>query len=69
MSGLFSDSFLTLTELTETVLPPQRVISSKAVLQVGCGFSDASGKGFGSIIQLNDEILWRAGQWVKFYEK
>jgi hypothetical protein len=45
------------------------VIQSKAVLQVGYGFGDASGKGFVSTIQLNDEILWRAGQWVELYCK
>jgi hypothetical protein len=56
-------------ELMATVLPPHRVIHSKAILQVGYDFSDAIGKGFGSTIQLNDKIIWRAGQWVEFYEK
>jgi hypothetical protein len=58
-----------LMELKEPMLPHQRVIHYKAVLQVGYGFGDAIGNFFGSIIQLNDEIMWRAGQCVEFYEK
>jgi hypothetical protein len=45
-----SSNVAALTKLTDPVLPTQRLIRSKAFLQVGYGFGDASGKGFGSII-------------------
>jgi hypothetical protein len=53
----------------EPILSAQRVIRSKTLLHVDYGFGEAIGKLFGGIIQLNDEIMWRAGKWVGFYQE
>ncbi len=65
----FKGDLRALRELTEPTAPPKRRIRSKNVIRVEYGFGDASGKGFGSTITLNNKLLWRAGQWLASYEE
>jgi hypothetical protein len=56
-----------LLELTEPLVPPERDVRSKHLLQVCCGFGDASVEGFGSIILLDGAVEWELGSWKELY--
>jgi hypothetical protein len=43
-------------------------VQSKVVIAVAYGFSDTSGKGFGSTITIDGSLLWRLDQWKEFYK-
>jgi hypothetical protein len=47
-----------LLALTDPLVPPERAVRSKHLLQVCYGFGDASGEGFGSIILLDGTVEW-----------
>jgi hypothetical protein len=47
-----------LEKLTEAPNPPKRKIRAKEIIHVERGFGDASGKGFGSTVTVNEIILW-----------
>jgi hypothetical protein len=57
-----------LFELTDPLVPPKRAVRSKHLLQVGCGFGDASGEGFGIIIILDGAVEWESRSWKEFYK-
>jgi hypothetical protein len=59
---------MALKAITDPQFPPKRHVQSKVFITVANGFTDASGKGFGSTITINGILLWRSGQWKKFYE-
>jgi hypothetical protein len=54
--------------LTYPLVPPERAVRSKHLLQVCYGFGDASGEGFGSIILLDGAVEWGLGSWKEFYK-
>ena len=54
-----------LSVLTESETAPLRRIRSNHVVRVEYGMGDASGKGFGSLISVDGEVVWRSGQWTK----
>jgi hypothetical protein len=53
-----------LLALTDPLVPPERAVRSKHLLQVCYGFGDASGEGFGSIILLDGGGEWEPGAWI-----
>jgi hypothetical protein len=55
-----------LLALTDPLVPPERSVISKHLLQVCYGFGDASGEGFGSIILLDGTVEWESGSWKEF---
>jgi hypothetical protein len=57
-----------LLTLTDPLVPPERAVRSKHLLQVCYGFGDASGEGFGSIILLDGTVEWESGSWKEFYK-
>jgi hypothetical protein len=57
-----------LLALTDLLVPPERAVKSKHLLQVCNGFGDASGEGFGSIILLDGVVEWESGSWKEFYK-
>jgi hypothetical protein len=57
-----------LLALTDPLVPPERSVRSKRLLQVCYGFGDASGEGFGSIILLDGTVEWESGLWKEFYK-
>jgi hypothetical protein len=48
--------FKALLALTDPLVPPERAVRSKHLLQVCYGFGDSSGEGFGSIILLDGTV-------------
>jgi hypothetical protein len=59
---------MALLALTNPLVPPERAVRSKHLLQVCYGFGDASGEGFGSIILLDGAVEWESGSWKEFYK-
>jgi hypothetical protein len=57
-----------LLALTDPMVPPERAVRSKHLLQVCYGFGDASGEGFGSTILLDGVVEWESGSWNEFYK-
>jgi hypothetical protein len=57
-----------LLALTNPLVPPERAVRSKHLLQVCYGFGDASGEGFGSIILLDGTVEWESVSWKEFYK-
>jgi hypothetical protein len=57
-----------LLALTDPLVPPERAVRSKHLLQVCYGFGDTSGQGFGSIILLDGTVEWESGSWKEFYK-
>jgi hypothetical protein len=57
-----------LLALTDTLVPPERAVRSKHLLQVCYGFGDASGEGFGGIILFDGVVEWESGSWKEFYK-
>jgi hypothetical protein len=53
---------MALKALTEPQLPPKRHVRYKVAMTVEYGFSDASGKWFGSTITIDGRLLLRSGQ-------
>ena len=52
----------TLTALTDSLVPLQRLVQPKVTATAIYGFGDASGSGFGSILQIDKLIHYRHGQ-------
>jgi hypothetical protein len=50
-----------LLALTDHLVPPERAVRSKHLLQVCYGFGDASGEGFGSIMIMDGTVEWELG--------
>jgi hypothetical protein len=57
-----------LLALTDPLVPPERAVRSKHLLQVCYGFGDASVEYFGSIILLDGVVEWESGSWKEFYK-
>jgi hypothetical protein len=57
-----------LLALTDPLVPPERAVRSKHLIQVCYGFGDASLEGFGSIIILDGDVEWDSGSWKEFYK-
>ena len=57
-----------LTNLTLCEAPPKVMRRRKKVTRAYYGFGDASGKGFGNGIQIEDKIYCEFGQWASVYE-
>jgi hypothetical protein len=60
--------FKALLALTDPLVPTERLVRSKHLLQVFYGFGDASREGFGSIILLDGTVEWDSGSWKEFYK-
>jgi hypothetical protein len=60
--------FRALLVLTDPLVPPERAVRTKHLLQVCYGFGGASGEGFGSIILLDGAVEWESGSWKEFYK-
>jgi hypothetical protein len=52
-----------LIALTDNLVPSERAVRSKHLLQVCYGFGDASGEVFVSIILLDGAVEWDSGSW------
>jgi hypothetical protein len=52
-----------LMTLPDPLVPPERAVRSKHLLQVCYGFGDASGEGFSRIILLDGAVEWESGSW------
>ena len=57
------DDLRALETLTESEIPPLRLVCPSTVCSVQYGFGDASGAGFGSTFSAPGEILYRHGIW------
>jgi hypothetical protein len=57
-----------LLALTEPLVPPERAVISKRLLQVCYNFGGESGEGFGSIILLDGVVVWESGSWKELYK-
>lgn len=61
------DDLYCLLALTESPSAPRRRIRSNHIVRVEYGLADASGKGFGSLLSFDGEVVWRSGQWHQDY--
>jgi len=52
-----------LSIICESTLPPQKIIRCTSSFTVAYGFGDASGKGFGSGVQVDTGFHYRFGEW------
>jgi hypothetical protein len=59
---------MALLALTKPLVPPERAVRSKHLLQVCYAFGDASGECVGSIILIDGVVEWESGLWKEFYK-
>jgi hypothetical protein len=57
-----------LLALNDSLVPPERAVRSKHLLQVCYGFGDAIEEGFGGIILLDGVAEWESGSYKEFYK-